>query len=183
MTNEYLAQRDIASRTGAGDTGKLEKVFAKVYDELRRLAHHQLKREPQGLTLATTDLVHEAYIRLSGQHEAQWQSRSHFMAIAATAMRWILVDHARAHRSQKRGGTLARVSLDAVDLPVEKRADFLVALDEALDRLRHLDARQAQIVECRSCPRVPRRWPGAHRAASAAARESCPARPTPPRRA
>jgi RNA polymerase sigma factor (TIGR02999 family) len=136
-------------RAGAGEPGALEQVFPLVYDELRRLAHRQLERERTGHTLATTDLVHESYLRLIDQTRVQWTGRAHFLAIAATAMRRILVDHARARRSQKRGGPLPRVPLESVQLAVEERADLLVALDEALHRLHELDGRQARVVECR----------------------------------
>jgi RNA polymerase sigma-70 factor, ECF subfamily len=149
MTSDSTDAAEELQATTAHGAAALERVFPVVYDELRRLAHRQLQREPTGLTLRTTDLVHEAYLRLVRQHATQWQSRAHFLSIAAMAMRRILIDHARAHRSEKRGGDLPRVSLDAVDIPIEDRAEFLVALDEALGRLRALDGRQARVVECR----------------------------------
>ena len=93
--------------------------------------------------------MHEAYLRLIDDTRAGWNGRVHFMAVAATAMRHILVDHARARRSLKRGGGRVPMSLDAADLGTEERADLLVALDEALDRLRQLDERRARVVECR----------------------------------
>jgi RNA polymerase sigma factor (TIGR02999 family) len=120
-----------------------------IYDELRRLAHRHLEREATGHTLTTTDLVHQAYVHLAGQTRARWAGRAHFMATAAIAMRRILVDHARAHASLKRGGRLRRVPLESADLAVEDRAELLLALDEALQRLRGLDERQARVVECR----------------------------------
>jgi RNA polymerase sigma-70 factor (ECF subfamily) len=133
----------------AGDASAVDRVYPLVYEELRRLARHHLQREPTGHTLATTDLVHQAYLHLVNQNRVQWQGRSHFMAIAATAMRRILVDHARSHGSHKRGGLLRRVPMEAVELATEERAELLIALDEALDRLHVLDARQARVVECR----------------------------------
>jgi len=133
----------------AGDASAVDRVFPLVYDELRRLAHRQLTREPTGHTLVTTELVHQAYLQLVGQSRVQWEGRSHFMAIAATAMRRILVDHARSYGSLKRGGALRRVPMESVDLATEDRAELLLALDEALDRLRVLDERQAKVVECR----------------------------------
>ena len=136
-------------RASAGDPTAMDQVYGLVYDELRRLASRHLEREPSGITLATTDLVHEAFLRLVDQTRVQWSGRTHFLAIAATAMRRILVDHARRHRSQKRGGTRVRLDLDSANLATEDRADDLVALDEALDRLGELDPRQAQVVECR----------------------------------
>lgn len=124
-------------------------MFPLVYDELRRLAHIHLAKEPSGRTLGTTELVHEAYLRLIDHTRVSWNDRVHFMAVAATAMRHILVDRARSRRSLKRGGGHVPLSLDAADLGTEERADLLVALDEALVRLRELDERQARVVECR----------------------------------
>lgn len=149
MTDERTTSADWLQRAGTGDAAALQRVFPVVYDELRRLAHRQLLGEPAGLTLHTTDLVHEAYLRLVAQDANRWKNRSHFLSIAAMAMRRILVDHARTYRSEKRGGGVPRVSLDTVDVPLEDRTEFLVALDEALERLRQLDARQASVVECR----------------------------------
>jgi RNA polymerase sigma factor (TIGR02999 family) len=102
-----------------------------------------------GHTLSTTALVNEAYIRLIDQSRVQWSGRAHFMAIAATAMRRILVDHARTRRSLKRGGAAQRISIESVDLPIDERADLLVAVDDALRKLKQLDDRRAQVVECR----------------------------------
>lgn len=126
-----------------------ERLIPLVYDELRRLAHRQLEREATGHTLSTTDVVHQAYLQLAAQDRTRWKSQSHFMALAAVAIRRILVDHARGHRSAKRGGALQRVPLETANVPIEQRAELLVALDEALERLGRLDARQARIVECR----------------------------------
>lgn len=149
MAEDQLSATDLLLRAGAGDARAVESVFPLVYDELRRLAHRHLLREPSGRTLGTTELVHEAYLRLIDQTRVQWTGRAHFMAIAATAMRRILVDRARARRSLKRGGSLAPVPLDSLDVSTDERADLLVALDESLDRLRELDERRARVVECR----------------------------------
>jgi RNA polymerase sigma-70 factor (ECF subfamily) len=124
-------------------------LFLAVYDELRRIAHRHLQHEPTGHTLTTTDLVHQAYLTLSEQTRAQWSSRSHFMSVAATAMRRILIDHARSRLSAKRGGDMKRIPLESAAPTITQPPDLLVALDEALERLRTLDARQAQVVECR----------------------------------
>jgi RNA polymerase sigma factor (TIGR02999 family) len=124
-------------------------LFPLVYEELRRLAHRHLQREPTGHTLSTTDLVHQAYMDLAEQTRARWQSRAQFMAVAAMAMRRILVDHARSRRSVRHGGSLRRVPLESVSPAAEERADLLIALDEALDRLRELDERQVRVIECR----------------------------------
>ena len=139
----------LLARARTGDPSALAHVFPLIYDELRRLAQLQLRREPDGHTLSPTALVHEAYMRLIDYSRLEWANRAHFMAVAATAMRRILVDHARGHRSLKRGGGLRPVPLDAVELGTEHRADLLVAVDEALDRLKAVEPRQAQVVECR----------------------------------
>jgi RNA polymerase sigma factor (TIGR02999 family) len=124
--------------------------FALVYDELRRVAHRHLAREGDGHTLSTTALVHEAYLRLRDQGSSAFNDRVHFFAMAARAMRRILVDHARRHQAAKRGAGARRVSLESVEgLNVEERAELLVALDEALVRLGEFDNRQAQVVELR----------------------------------
>jgi RNA polymerase sigma-70 factor (ECF subfamily) len=126
-------------------------VFALVYDELRRLAASALRHERSDHTLQPTALVHEAYLRLAEQPTARWKDRNHFMAVAARAMRRILVDHARKHGAVKRGSGAVKHSLD----DHERVADFtgdtvdLVALDDALARLANLDPRQARIVELR----------------------------------
>ena len=140
---------DMLVRARAGDPSALADVFPLIYDELRRLAQQQLRHEPDGHTLSPTALVHEAYMRLMDYTRTEWAGRAHFMAVAATAMRRILVDHARGHRSLKRGGGLRRVSIDAVELGTEDRAELLIAIDDALGRLKEIDARQAQVVECR----------------------------------
>jgi RNA polymerase sigma-70 factor, ECF subfamily len=140
---------ELLARARSGDSSALADVFPLIYDELRRLAQQQLRREPDGHTLSPTALVHEAYMRLIDYSRIEWANRAHFMAVAATAMRRILVDHARGHRSLKRGGSLRRVSIDSVELSAEERAELLVAIDEALDRLKQIEPRQAQVVECR----------------------------------
>jgi RNA polymerase sigma factor (TIGR02999 family) len=140
---------ELLAKARSGDPSALENVFPLIYDELRRIARQQLRNEPDGHTLSPTALVHEAYMRLIDYSRMEWTGRAHFMSVAATAMRRILVDHARGHRSLKRGGALRRVSLDAVELADEERAELLVAVDEALVRLKELDPRQAKVVECR----------------------------------
>jgi RNA polymerase sigma factor (TIGR02999 family) len=139
----------LLAKARSGDSSALADVFPLIYDELRRLAQQQLQREPDGHTLSPTALVHEAYMRLIDYSRMEWQGRAHFMAVASTAMRRILVDHARGHRSAKRGGMLKRISIDDVELGAEDRAELLIAIDDALGRLKEIDARQAQVVECR----------------------------------
>jgi RNA polymerase sigma-70 factor, ECF subfamily len=140
---------DLLLQAHAGEPGAVEQVFPLIYEELRRLAHRQLMREGAGQTLSTTGLVHEAYLKLIDQTRVQWSGRAHFMAIAATAMRRILIDRARSRGSMKRGGGLRPIPIESVELAAEERADLLLALDEALTRLHALDPRQAQVVECR----------------------------------
>jgi RNA polymerase sigma-70 factor, ECF subfamily len=147
--SSLLEPTDLLLRAADGEHAALDAVFPLVYDELRRLAHRQLQREATGHTLSTTALVHEAYVRLIDQTRVEWRNRAHFLAIAAMAMRRILVDHARRQRREKRGGALRRVPLEHADVPVEERAAVLVALDDALERLASLDRRQARVVECR----------------------------------
>lgn len=126
-----------------------EQLIPLVYGELRRIAVAHLRREARGHSLQPTALVHEAYLRLSGIKEVDWQGRSHFFAVAAMAMRRILVDYARANRARKRGDGWDAVSLNEAILPAPQRAPEIVALDEALNRLTRLDSRQAKIVELR----------------------------------
>lgn len=128
----------------------MDDLLPLVYDELRRIAARELRRERPGHTLCTTALVHEAWLELEKLHRIQWQNRSHYLALAAQAMRRVLIDHAVARRAQKRGGgqRVETLNEDAVAL-VQARAAELLDLDAALDRLRALDERQARIVECR----------------------------------
>jgi RNA polymerase sigma factor (TIGR02999 family) len=119
-----------------------------VYDELHRLAHHYMRGERAGHTLQTTALVNEAYLRLADIEQLHWTDRAHFFAMAATMMRRILVDHARAHARDKRGGGVVMTSLDA-DLAAPARDIDVIALDEALERLAKIDPRQARLVELR----------------------------------
>lgn len=120
-----------------------------VYKELHRIAAGYLRREAAGHSLQPTALVHEAYLRLTNVQEIDWQTRSHFFAVAATIMRHILVDHARISQARKRGGGWDAVSLNEAILPSPERAPEILALDEALSRLGILDKRQAKIVELR----------------------------------
>lgn len=120
-----------------------------VYDELRRLADHYLRQERPDHTLQPTALVHEAYLRLVDQSRVEWQSRAHFIGVAAQLMRRILVDYARRHHASKRGGFREKLSLDeAVDYSQTRDLD-LVALDDALNALEQFDERQSRIVELR----------------------------------
>ena len=135
---------------GPGGTGRngISEMMPEVYAELRRLAAAYLRRERPGQTLQPTALVNEAYVRLVGQHP-RFQNRAHFCAIAANAMRQILVERARARHAQKRGGGAARVTLDEGLVRSPEPTVDLQALDEALTRLTALDPQQARIVELR----------------------------------
>jgi len=132
-----------------GQSGAMDRLFPLVYEELRRIARRALRRERTGHTLATTGLVHEAYLRLVDQTRSEYRDRAHFFGIAARAMRQILVDYARRHRAAKRGGAQRVVTLDEGALALEDRAETLLALDEALTDLEQVDARLGQIVQCR----------------------------------
>ncbi|MCP3958210.1 MAG: sigma-70 family RNA polymerase sigma factor [bacterium] len=132
-----------------GDRGSAEQLAPLIYDELHHLAGLYLARERKEHTLQPTALVHEAYLRLVDLREIEWRDRAHFFAIAAQAMRRILVDHARKHRASKRGGSEPRISLDqAGDLATTRQPD-LVVLDDALQGLTAIDPQKASIVELR----------------------------------
>jgi RNA polymerase sigma factor (TIGR02999 family) len=139
--------------TGVAADGRssMDRVFPLVYEELRRVAHRHMQGERTDHTLDTTALVHEAYLRLAGADSIEWRSRAHFFAVAARAMRRILINHAEARNAQKRGGAWRRVPLVGgigAD-PAHARDEQLLALDRALTRLAELSERQCQVVECR----------------------------------
>ncbi len=140
---------DLLTELRNGRREVLDRLFPLVYDELRRIAHFTRSPGGSGGTLGTTALVHEAYLKLVDQTRAEWKDRAHFYAVAAMAMRQILVDHARARGALKRGGERRRVSLEDAHLPVEDQAVAVLELDEALTKLSRLDERLARVVECR----------------------------------
>ena len=145
-----LSQKEITGLLldwGRGDKAALDQVIPLVYQELRRLAHRQMRRERAGDTLQTTALINEAYLRLVDYTRVRPRDRAHFFAIAAQAMRRILIERARSRRSAKRGSGAQRVSLDEAEDVSSERAADLVALDEALKNLATIDARKAEIVE------------------------------------
>jgi RNA polymerase sigma-70 factor, ECF subfamily len=138
----------------------LDQRFAEAYEELKRVAHRRLEGEAAGHTLDTTALVNETWVRLAPQRAAEYANREQFFALAAMAMRRILVDYARRHRANKRSGQRERVSLDGVGAMDQglaqpsaqellERAELLLSLDAALEELRQLDGRAASVVECR----------------------------------
>lgn len=134
---------------GSGDRAALDQLMPLVYDELRRLAHRYLGRERVGHTLQTSALVNEAWVRLIDADQVNWQNRAHFFGVSAQLMRQVLVDFARSRQSLKRGGQIFRITLgEAEDIAVEKETD-LVALEDALNALAALDARQSKVVEMR----------------------------------
>jgi RNA polymerase sigma factor (TIGR02999 family) len=126
-----------------------ERLLPFVYDELKRQAGILMARERADHTLQPTALVHEAFLRLEEQTGIDWRDRNHFYGIASRLMRQILVDHARLRATNKRGNRPIHFSLDEVQIPIEQRADSIVALDEVLQRLEKLDENQARIVEMR----------------------------------
>jgi RNA polymerase sigma factor (TIGR02999 family) len=132
-----------------GNEEALQKLFPLVHPELHRLAHHYMSRERTGHTLQTTAVVNEAYLQMVDHSKPVWQGRTHFIAAAAQIMRHIMVDHARKHQSLKRGGGALRVTLDEGALVTETRAQELLDLDEALQKLALQDPRKSQIVELR----------------------------------
>ena len=133
-----------------GEDGAAEQLWAAVYDELRQLARHRMKRERQGHTLGTTALVHECYLKLIDQTQVEWESRLHFYAMASRIMRNILVDYARRRTAQKRGGGAPHVDLEKVQLSDQhETAHLFIALDEALAQLSAMDERLAKVVEYR----------------------------------
>jgi RNA polymerase sigma factor (TIGR02999 family) len=140
---------ELLAAHAAGDSDALDVLLPRIYDELRRIAHHRLRGERDDHTLNTTGLVHEAYMKLVQLDRMDWQNRAHFFAIASQAMRNILVDYAVRRSAQKRGGDRDRVPLDDADAAAETPLDDLVALHQALEELEALDPRQARVVECR----------------------------------
>ena len=130
-----------------GDDSALTELTPLVYEELHRIAHHFMERQRPNHTLQTTALVNEAYLRLADQSSPNWQSRAHFLAVAARAMRQILVSYARRDQAQKRGGGGARIELDEAAILSPEQSKEIVDLHEALERLGTLDSRKAQVVE------------------------------------
>ena len=133
-----------------GNRNALDRLMPLVYEELRRLAKRHMARERREHTLQTSALINEAYLRLVGQKNAQWQNRAHFFAVAAQVMRHILIDHARSQNYAKRGGGAQKVCFDETAIVfTEERAAQLVALDDALNTLAAVDPRKSRVVELR----------------------------------
>ena len=130
-----------------GDADALDKLAPIVYGELHRMARRYMSRERSEHTLQPTALVHEAYVRLTNQQLPQWQNRAHFFAVAAQLMRQILVDHARAHRADKRGGGACKLTMEEAEQSPQKVDVDVIALDDALKTLSELDVQQGKVVE------------------------------------
>ena len=146
---ESSSVRPLLEAATSGTKAALDELFPLVYEELRNVAHRRLRAERVGHTLNTTALVHEAYVKLVGLERIEYRNRAHFFAIAARAMRQILVNYAMARRTKKRGGGLTAVSLDNAVEVAHANSDDLLALEDTLKRLEMLDHRQSQVVECK----------------------------------
>jgi RNA polymerase sigma factor (TIGR02999 family) len=148
-TSPAGAATDLVLRLSPVDQRTVDQLFPLVYAELHRLARRYMRNERPDHTLTTTALVHEAYLRLVDQTRVEWKDRSHFLGVAAIAMRRILVEHARRRNVVRRGGVRRRVSLSDLTVAQDDSADTLLALNDALDRLGALNARLVRVVECR----------------------------------
>lgn len=144
-----VAVTELLRECRGGHREAMDRLFSLVYDELRRVAHGQLQREPDGHTLVTTALVHEAYMRLVGITRVEWRDRVHFLSTAARAMRRILIDYARGRQAERRGGGERAVTLDEALVAADLTPESIIALDEALAELGALNPRLVRVVECR----------------------------------
>lgn len=133
-----------------GQRGAFDELMPHVYEELREIAHRQRWGEREDHTLSTTAIVHEAYLKLADQQKMSWETRAHFLAVAAQAMRRVLVSYARGRHAAKRGGHAKSITIDRVfNLSDEPRTLRFLELDEALGRLEGINPRHARVVECR----------------------------------
>ncbi len=153
MNRDHLPPKEEVTQLliayGQGDRQALDRLLPVVYSELHGIAARQMRRERADHTLNATALVHEAYLKLMDQNQISWQNRAHFFAIAARAMRQVLISYARKHNAEKRGGGTPNTLLDGKEISLGERADELLALDEALTHLAGFDERLAQVVEYR----------------------------------
>jgi RNA polymerase sigma factor (TIGR02999 family) len=140
---------ELLVRWRSGDRDALQALMPLVYDEMRRLAHRYLRRERPGHTLQSTALVHEAFVRLTGNALPQWEDRAHFFGIASHLMRQILVEYARGRNAGKRGGGVVKLAIDGVEERSPKQDLDIVALDDALNDLARIDLQQSRVVELR----------------------------------
>jgi len=148
MTSE-TKQTDFLEQLRGGRREALDELTVILYDELREIAHRHRAARDDASTLATTALVHEAYLKLVDQSRAQWNDRTHFLALAAVVMRHVLADRAKARVAVKRGGPHRAITLDEDQAASDDHPEGLLEMDEALDRLAVIDARIARVVECR----------------------------------
>ncbi|HEY7877656.1 MAG TPA: sigma-70 family RNA polymerase sigma factor [Gemmatimonadaceae bacterium] len=148
-THDQAKLRQLLPEASRGGRATVDQLVPLIYNELRRIAHRRLRAEQTGHTLETTGLVHEAYLRLVGSEPLEFENRAHFLAVAAQAMRHVLIDSAVSRKAQKRGGGQRPLSLDAAPIIAASRSEDLLALDEALRRLSAIDERQGRVVECR----------------------------------
>jgi RNA polymerase sigma factor (TIGR02999 family) len=139
----------LLSAIAGGDRGAWDALFPLIYDRLRAIAHRQLRGERDGHSFATTDLVHEAYFALVGIERVSWLDRAHFLAVAARAMRRVLIDHARARATLKRGQQPGQERLDLDAIPAHTSSEQVLALEDALRSLEDRNERYGRIVECR----------------------------------
>lgn len=146
---EPKSTTQVLSQLAGGHAAAAEELLPLVYEDLRQLAEQHFRQERSDHTLQPTALIHEAYLKVIDQTRVEWKNRAHFMGVAATAMRRILINHAHHRRTTKRGGGLERVTLSGVITPSEERCVDLVALDDILTQLSRLDERQHRIVELR----------------------------------
>lgn len=144
-----LKSRPLPPEPRSDGRSSLGRIVPLLYRELRAIAHRQLSRRPDGGTLDTTGLVHEAYLRILGRERGEGYDRAQLLALSAVAMRHVLVDRARARRRVKRGGAQPAITLDEDRIAVDDRCEELLQLDEALSRLAELEPRLARVVECR----------------------------------
>jgi RNA polymerase sigma factor (TIGR02999 family) len=140
---------DLLPDSTGDDPQAVDRLFPLVYDQLRRIAHRELRRAQPNDTLTTTEIVHEAYLRLADQNRVAQGERAVFLAVAAVSMRRLVIEYARRARAQKRGGGRRPLSLDEAVTPADERNDLLLAIDDALTRLAELNERIARVVECR----------------------------------
>jgi RNA polymerase sigma-70 factor, ECF subfamily len=149
---ENIGDKDVTKLLDAwseGDGEALEKLMPLVYNELRRMAKRYMQSQPSGHTLQTTALIHEAYLKLADNKDKHFANRAHFFAVAANAMRHILVDYARTRHAEKRGGGVQVISLEDAPVLSSERASEIVALDDALKNLSAQDERKGRVVELR----------------------------------
>ena len=147
MASEKVTELLVA--LSGGNRAVVDELTPLIYQELKRMAGSQLRRERPGHTLQATALVHEAYLKLVDQRQVTWQNRAHFFGVASQIMRRVLMDYAKSQKREKRGGGAHKTSLDEALVVAEDRASDLIQIDEALARLEELDPRQAKVVELR----------------------------------